>query len=529
MIENRELGINDYWAALVRRRKLILTPLLLAPLAGFLVSYAFPPKYASQSLVLVEVQSVPEGYVKPVVTEDLNQRIATMQQQVLSRNRLQSLVERLGLARNGRSLDDVIGDIRSNLDVEPVQPGISNSSSSTSIFGSSSGSPKKKPGQNSGNSGDIVGFNVNFTSGNARQSQQICNELTSMFLEENLKVREQVAQSTTDFLSRQVDQAKLDLDGQDARLATFKKQYIGQLPGDEDANLKILMGLNSQLDSNTQTLNRAQQDKTYSEALLAQDVAAWKASQSADNPQNIEQQLTKLQTTLIDLQARYTDDYPDVAKTKRDIAQLQKKLKEINSTPVPSGDGAEKASANEPPEIRQLRVQIHQYTDVIAQATREQKRLQDAINLYQGRVALSPSVEEQFKALTRDYETAQKSYSDLLAKKGESEIQADMERHQQGEQMRLLNAASLPDSPSFPVRWMFAAGGLGAGFMVGMGLVLVLEFQDKSIRDEKDVLAALELPMLVAVPWVGAGKQGSGSLTLLGPFGKSSEKQAVEV
>src|SRR5579859_157648 len=182
MIENRELGINDYWAALVRRRKLILTPLLLAPLAGFLVSYAFPPKYASQSLVLVEVQSVPEGYVKPVVTEDLNQRIATMQQQVLSRSRLQPLVERLGLARNGRSLDDVIGDIRSNLDVEPVQPGVSNSSSSTSIFGSSSGSPKKKPGQNSGNSGDIVGFNVNFTSGNARQSQQICNELTSMFL-----------------------------------------------------------------------------------------------------------------------------------------------------------------------------------------------------------------------------------------------------------------------------------------------------------------------------------------------------------
>ena len=520
MIENREMGINDYLAVLRRRRKVILIPILLAPLAGFLVSYAFPPKYTSQSLVLVEVQSVPEGYVKPVITEDITQRIATMQQQVLSRNRLQPMVQRLGLVKNGKSVEDVMGAIQTNLDVEPVQPSASGSSSS------GSSSTKKKPGPN--NNANIVGFNLNFTADNARDAQQICNELTSMFLEENLKAREQVAQNTTDFLSRQVNEAKRDLDSQDSKLATFKKQYLGQLPGDEDANLKILMGLNSQLDSNTQTLNRAQQDKTYSESLLAQDVAMWKASQSADNPQSIEQQLAKLQTLLIELQARYTDDYPDVAKTKRDIAQLRKKLKEINSAAADSGDATEKANANEPAEIRQLRVQIHQYTNVIAQATREQKRLQDAINLYQGRVALSPAVEEQFKALTRDYETARKSYDDLLAKKGQSEIQADMERHQQGEQMRLLNAASLADSPTFPVRWMFAAGGFGAGFVLGLGLVMLLEFQDKSIRDEKDVLAALELPMLAAVPWVG-DEDDSDDGTLMGRFGRSDEKEAIEV
>jgi polysaccharide chain length determinant protein (PEP-CTERM system associated) len=519
MIENRELGINDYLAVLRRRRKVILIPILLAPLAGFLVSYAFSPKYTSQALVLVEVQSVPEGYVKPVVTEDLTQRIATMQQQVLSRNRLQPMVERLGLVKNGKSLDDVVGTIQANIDVEPVQPGVSSSSSS------GSSSTKKKPGPNS--SSNIVGFDVNFTADNPRDAQLICNELTSMFLEENLKAREQVAQNTTDFLSRQVEEAKHDLDGQDSKLASFKKQYLGQLPGDEDTNLKILMGLNSQLDSNTQTLNRAQQDKTYSESLLAQDVAMWKASQSADNPQSIEQQLTKLQTLLVELQARYTDDYPDVAKTKRDIAQLRKKLKEINSAAVQNGDATEKANANEPPEIRQLRVQIHQYTNIITQATREQKRLQDAINLYQGRVALSPAVEEQFKVLTRDYETARKSYDDLLAKKGQSEVQADMERHQQGEQMRLLNAAGAADSPSFPVRWMFAAGGLGMGLVAGLGLAFLLEFQDKSIRDEKDVLAALELPMLVAVPWVEADEDGGESGTLLGRFKRSHEQETI--
>ena len=122
MIENRDLTMDDYLAMLRRRMKVILIPTLLAPLAGFLISYAFPPKYTSQSLVLVEEQKVPDNYVKSVVTEDITQRIATMQQQVLSRNRLQPMISNLQLSKKGKSVDDIIDDIRANLTVEPVQP-----------------------------------------------------------------------------------------------------------------------------------------------------------------------------------------------------------------------------------------------------------------------------------------------------------------------------------------------------------------------------------------------------------------------
>src|SRR3989475_8477321 len=122
MIENRELTIDDYLAMLRRRLKVILIPALLAPLAGFLISFAFAPKYTSRSLILVEEQKVPEGYVKPVVTEAITQRIASMEQQVLSRNRLQPLIDRLGLAKKGKSVEDVVDDIRLNLDIQPVQP-----------------------------------------------------------------------------------------------------------------------------------------------------------------------------------------------------------------------------------------------------------------------------------------------------------------------------------------------------------------------------------------------------------------------
>jgi len=498
MIENRELGASDYIGMLRRHLRVLLIPAILAPLVGFGVSYLFRAKYTSQSLILVEEQSVPEGYVKPVVTEDITQRIATIQQQVLSRDHLQPLAQRLGLLKNNQNVDDVIADIRSGLDIEPVVPGAPGSTST------SSSTTKKKPGQS--NISTVPGFYVNYTASNAMDAQRICRELSSLVLEENLKAREQVAQSTTDFLSRQVEDAKQTLDEQDKNLAVFKKQYLGQLPSDQDANLKILTGLNSQLDANTQALNRAQQDRTYSEALLAQEVAAWKASQSADNPQTIQQQLAKLQSQLLDLQSRYTDDHPDVAKTKRDIAELREKLKDLNLAAAPTAATDEQAKAGEPPEIRQLRMQIHQYSDIIAQANREQQHLQDSIKQYESRISVSPSMEEQYKALTRDYQTAQDSYDDLLSKKTQAQIQTDMERSQEGEQMRLLNTASLPDSPSFPLRWLFAVAALGAGLATGLAIIVLLEFQDKSIRDEKDAIAALDLPMFVAVPWIGKKK-----------------------
>ena len=516
MIENRELTMDDYLAMLRRRLKVILIPTLLAPLVGFAVSYGFPPKYTSQSLVLVEEQKVPEGYVKPVVTEDLSQRVGTLEQRALSAERLRPLIDRLHLSGN---LDDVADRIRAGASIQAVQ---------AAVVAAPGAGPKKRA------ESGVPGFNVNFTASNPREAQAICAGITDIMLQENLRDRAGIAQNTTDFLSRQVEDAKAKLDDMDAKLADFKQHYIGQLPGDEDNNLKILMGMNSQLDANTQTLNRAQQDKAYAESLLAQQLAAWKSSQTATNPQTLQQELATLQSQLITLQARYTDDYPDVVKTKKDIAELQKKLNEINSAAAnPDTTASDKENLSEPPEIRQLRLQIYQYQQVITQATRDQQKLQEQIKIYQGRVALSPAVEEQYKKLTRDYETAQKFYDDQLQKKNESETTTAMEREQQGEQMRLLNPADLPDSPSFPNRWLFAGGGLAGGLALGLGLAMWLELRDKSVRTESDVIAALDLPVLSQVPWVGMEspeKNGNGKRKFVRKLRSPEEaKETAEV
>jgi len=502
MMENRVLTMDDYLAMLRRRMKVILVPALLAPLAGFLVSYLpfFPAKYMSQSEVLVTPPKIPDAVVQPVFTEDLTQHITTITQRVLSPSRLRPMVERLGLAKGGQTVEDVIANIPLNMTVEPV-PDISE-------FGTG-GKKKAGPGGS-----PAPGFYVDYTASTADEAKKICDGLTSMIIEEDLKTRQDQTQGTTLFLTKQVEDAKQNLDDLDKKLAAFKNQHMGQLPGDEENNLKILMGLNSQLDANTQNLNRATQDKSYTESLLAQQLAAWKASQSASNPQTLQTQLSQLQAQLIDLQARYTDDHPDVIKTKADIAQVKKKLAEINDVTATGSDAAnDKGSGTEPPEIRQLRLQIHQYQDLIAQASRDQKKLQEEIAVYQSRVTSSPAIEEEYKELARDYDNAQKVYQDDLAKQSTSKMATQAQQDQQGEQMALLNPATLPDSPSFPIRLYFAGGGLGAGLILGVCLGLWLELRERCIRTEADAEAALELPLLVSVPWVveTASTNGNGA------------------
>ncbi|HTS35573.1 MAG TPA: Wzz/FepE/Etk N-terminal domain-containing protein [Candidatus Solibacter sp.] len=495
MIENRELTIDDYLAMLRRRAKVILIPALLAPLTAYMVSYFFPAKYTSQSLVLVEGQKVPENMVQPVVSQDLTMRVATLQQQVMSQSQLQPVVEKLYPNLGPAGVNRIIDSIQANMNLEPVV-------TSLSAIGTSAGKPPK-PGQS-----PVPGFYISYTASKAREAQQICNELTTLMVSQNLHSIQDAAAGTSAVLGHGLDDAKRNLDDMDAKLAAFKKEHVGQLPDDEENNFKILTGLNTQLEANTQQLNRAQADKSYAESMLAQQLGAWKALQSSTNPQTLEKQLSEMQSQLVQLEAKYTEDHPDVIKLKADIAGVRKKLAEINNAPADASQGTdEKASAMEPAEIRQLRLQIHQYGELIAAATRDQKRLQTEIATYQSRVSLSPAVEEQYKELTRDYSIALKGYQDLLAKKNTADLTVKMNNQEEGERMFPLNPANLPDSPSFPNRLFFAGGGLGAGLGFGLALALWMEFRDKSIRNEADAEAALDLPMLVSVPWLGAEEE----------------------
>jgi len=501
MIANRQLGMDDYVAMFRRRLWVMVLPVMIAPLAAFLISFVVKPKYTSSALLFVEGQMVPSDYVKPISAQTTADRMISLQQAVLSRDRLQSLVARLALVRKGQSEDAVVDSIRNNVSVSPADPTAPPPDPSTKPDSQKNRRPEKNPS----------GFIVSYTADQPRDAQQVCSEISSALLREDFDVSSQVTRNTSELLSRQLDSVKQNLDETDHKLATFKKRHIGQLPADAENNLRILTGLNTRLDSATQLMTRAEQDKAFAESLLGQEQGAWKSAQASPELPALQQELLALQDRLIGLEVRYTQSYPEIAKVKADIAELKTKMKEASAQANGGAAPLVNQPKQEPAEILQLRQQVQQNTDLVATASAEQKHLSEQIDIYQNKLAVSPDVEEEYKQLTRDYETAEKLYDDLLEKKGDAEMQTEMQIRQEAQQMRVLYPASLPGAPSFPVRWKFAAVGLGGGLALGLGLAVFLEMRDQSLRNEGDVLAGLDEQMLGGVPWVLSGQSGKAS------------------
>src|SRR5208337_4179165 len=236
--------------------------------------------------------------------------------------------------------------------------------------------------------GGLPGFYISFSARDPHLAQQVCSEITSMFMQENLRAREQSAEGTTEFLTGQLDEAKRKLDEQDEKLAGFKQRYINQLPGQEQMNLSVLASLNAQLDAASQAAARAEQDETFDQTQLAQQLAAWKASRSGKDADSLDKKLKDLQSQLSALEAKYTPDHPDVISTKNEIAQVQKEIDKAPAAPAADAD-KNKSAQLEPPEVRGLRAQIHDLEILKSEKSKQQEELQKQIRSYQSRVQTS--------------------------------------------------------------------------------------------------------------------------------------------
>src|SRR5579863_319014 len=488
MLTHGELSLGDYWVAIRRHWVMVLILAVIGAPIGYAVSKFLPNRYESTTLVLVQGPTVPTDFVKPVDTTGINARLASMQQEILSRTRLEPIIRQYGLYASEvdkASMDDLVERLQKAIEVTPVQPMAETRTN------------------------DLPGFFVNVTLDNPRTAQAVCTAVTSMFIEENLRLRERQSGDTTQFMSEQLASAKAQLDEQDAKLAAFQSRYMGALPDQEMTNLNILNGLTSQLDATMQGLSNAQQDKSVAESSLSQQLASWRASQTGQTPLTMQEQLIQLQNELADLRTRYTDDYPDVVKVKATIADLQKQIAKNNAQPHASTTTDEpQDDPYEPVAVRRLRAQIRSDNQIIAERTKEQDRLRNKIKLYEERMKLSPEVELQYKELTRGHSMALQSYNDLQQKVTDSVMATELEHRQEGEQFRVLDPANLPDTPSFPNRPLFAFGGFAGGLALGVGLTFILERRDTAVRTEKDVEFALKLPVIAMVPVVGSLAEG---------------------
>jgi polysaccharide chain length determinant protein (PEP-CTERM system associated) len=501
MIRNGEITFSE--AKRIFRHYWWILPIAVIGCAGlgFLVATVLPKRYTSETLVLVDEPTVPTEFVKPL-TEDLNRRLASMQEQILSRTRLQPIIEKFGLyssLRNRVPMEDLIARLQTAVIVKPME---------------------SMPGTGNHN---LPGFYVEVTFDNAQTAQQICTEITSMFMQQNTREREQQAVSTTSFLNQQLEEAKRKLDDQDQRLAAFKRQYLGSLPEEGQTNLNLLTGMNSQLEANVQALSRAQQDKTFNESLLTQQEAtaavvfAPGVQNSGETP---DQQLNALEDQLSSLQARYTPEHPDVVKLRNQIEEFKKRMASVPKTKQPGDIVVPKTESCE---VQQLPAKLRQDDLNIADLTKRQAQIQEQITQLQGRLQASPVVEQQLKEITRSYQTAQDFYNELLKKRQQSAMATDLEHQQQSEQFRVLDPPSLPDKPSFPKRTYFAVGGLGAGLALALAIMYLIALLDKSMHTERDVEVCLNMPVLTTVPLLDdplsgrkAGLLSGGSLQATG-------------
>jgi len=451
---------------------------------GALLATRLPKKYMSQAVVLVAKPTAATEYGKPAVTEDLNQRLGSMKEQILSQPRLEPVVEKLDLYHADRGklrMEDLVERLRKTIAISPLEP---------------------VPGTQDRS---IPGFSVQVSFDNPQTAQEICTEITSMFMEQNARDLEQQAARTASFIGQQLQEAKAKLDEQDAKLAQFKRQSIGALPQEGQSNLNPLSTLHSRLKANTQALSLAQQDKAFDESHLSQAKANWKVSRTKPNPQPLEEQLRVEQDQLTVLESRYSAEHPDVIKAKNRIMALKKKMSNSDNTP------AESKKASEPAQIQELRSKVRQDEVRIADLTNQQTRIQDQIRLLEGRASTSLMVEQQLQELTRNYQSALDFYNDLLKKQQNSAAATDPAQQQE---FRVLHPPSLPTKPSFPKILYFAGGGLGGGMVLALAILYLFLATDRTLHTENEVETYLDLPVLASLPVMEffAGPAGNARL-----------------
>ena len=249
----------------------------------------------------------------------------------------------------------------------------------------------------------------------------------------------------------------------------------------------------------TQSLGRMQQDVTFLQAMVSQQSHDLESTEPETAGVSADERKAELKDLLEQkqaLEALYTPDHPDVVAISRKIADLQTQIAHASSEPVPVATIVRRP---DPPQLQQLKAQLHSAQASMATTKQEQSRIEQQVRTYESRIESSPQVEEQYKELSRDHDTALEFYNSLLKKMNESSMATALEQRQQGEQFRVMDPPNLPDAPTFPNPVIFAGGGFAGGLFLGLLLAALLEYRDTSLRNERDMWAFTKLPTLAVI------------------------------
>lgn len=464
---------------IARRKWLIIVP-FLAGLAGFLPLRGLVPElYRSETLIMVIPQRIPDSYVKSTVTAKVEDRLPSISEQILSRSRLERTIVDFDLYQELRArgiMEDVVNRMRGDILV-------------------------KLEGKDA--------FRVSYASRDAGTAQKVTERLASLYIEENLRDRENLAENTNQFLEAQLQDSKRRLVEHEQKLEKYRKRYAGELPTQQQPNLQVIQNAQLQLQALNESQNRARERRLIVERQLADahTVATPPPTPVSVVPTEIippttAEQLEATQARLKVYKLRYLPNHPDVRALERSVRELQARLEEEQRQPkAASASTVSPEEAARQKRIGDLQAELQVIDFQLAAGDREDARLKRTIAEYQAKVDAVPTRESELVELTRDYGTLQETYASLLAKREESKLAANLERRQIGEQFRVLDPASLPERPDNEVKRL-AVGALAplAGLILGLAFVGLVEYRDLTFRREEDVRRVLDMVVLSTIP-----------------------------
>lgn len=469
-VEPMSVTMREYWGILVRRKWTVIAAIMAGVIIGGVLCVVLPKSYRSSTLILIENQKIPDDYVKGIGAGNLEERLMMIQQQVMSRALLSQILEEYKLyeglvKREGH--ESAIEKLRKSITVDTV---------------GTAGLNRKR----------IEAVSISFADENPMTAMKVTAKLGSLFIEENLRDREQLVTGVSVFLEQEVQEAQKALEAQEQAISQYKTKYVGLLPDQIDGNLRVLDRLQIELNAANDSLH-SQTDKLSSlEKSIGEYRASMAARQEPDDQKSAHRnidplvvRLQELERRLTTLRAEWKETYPDISDTKQEIESVKAQLAEKGGGRTEAGE-AEVGMVQDP----YLRELIRQQNDLLTETSSlkaRRTRLLESIKETERRVEQTPLREQELMILVRDYENRQKNYQALLDKRLNAHVAVNLEKRQKGEQFRILDPANLPEKLDSPNRLLIMLLGLLGGGALGVGGALGLDLFNPTFRRREEV------------------------------------------
>ncbi|OAI11990.1 hypothetical protein A1359_14265 [Methylomonas lenta] len=520
--------ISEYLEILVRRKNLLLISFLTIGFLGFVLAMKLPPVYRSSATILIEDQQIPRSMVETTITDFADKRIELIRQRVMTRDRILSIIQKHKVYLDERDKlvpSEIVTRFQEDAEIKMISADVLD--------------------PNRGGGKATIAFNISFSDSNPVLAQAVANELVSLFLDENTRVRAQRAAKTTDFLSAEAEKLKTEMGSFETQIMDYKAKHGYSLPEMLQNNLSSLDRATESLrqtDSDiriakdrivylTDSLRQAEDDVPASETgkplnkdeqlrLLKSEFIHLSSLYTATHPdvlrvkrqiQNLEptfdgqanevdarKELTDAENILIELKKKYSETHPDVLKQEKRVSNLTDKLANAANKTAELAEDAHQGNTLYSSIANQLTTTEHELAQLIT--TREQ--LQKNKLELQSYIDETPLVEKEYQDLLRMRQTSLNKYAELEAKYREAKLAQTLEEEQKGETFTLIEPPIAPDKPEKPNRKKIIAMGFGLGIGVGLGLTLLLEFMHETIRGAKALERVTGMPPIVAIPYI---------------------------